>query len=237
MLAPTQPLGRAVRLPLRLIPKTAILPILSGANRGLKWTVGAGTHGCWLGRYERQEIAWLLSQIDPDAVVWDIGAHAGYVAMACARRCRRVVACEASPENVAFLRNHVTLNQLHNVSIVEAAISSRDDEFVSFGSAHDGYQGRIGGQGATVRTSTIDGLVAAGLPAPSFVKMDIEGGEADALQGGIATLTQHHPSMLIAVHSETLAKDCQKFLEQIGYEVAQVNDATLWATAEGLDKR
>jgi FkbM family methyltransferase len=229
MFAPTDLLGRGLRLPLRLIPRTAVLPVLSGANQGLKWTVGAGTHGCWLGRYERQEISWLLAQINADSTVWDIGAHAGYVTMACARRARHVVACEASPRNTAFLRAHVALNGLENVSIVEAAISDRADSLVPFGTSQDDYQGHIGGAGHMVRTATIDTLVASGLPPPSFVKMDIEGGEADALRGGVQTFASNQPSLLLAVHSESLAAECRRFLETLGYLVNEINVATLWA--------
>jgi FkbM family methyltransferase len=229
MFAPTDLFGRGLRLPLRLIPRAAVLPVLSGANRGLKWIVGAGTHGCWLGRYERQELSWLLSQIDADSTVWDIGAHAGYVTMACARRARHVVACEASPRNTAFLRRHVTLNGLRNVSIVEAAISDRAGALVSFGTSQDDYQGHIGGAGDIVRTTTIDALLASGLPPPTFVKMDIEGGEADALRGGVQTFASNKPSLLLAVHSETLAAECRRFLEDLGYQVSEMNAATLWA--------
>jgi len=48
----SSPLGKLLRLPLRLIPKNAVLTVRHGINEGMKWRVGSGTHGCRLGTYE-----------------------------------------------------------------------------------------------------------------------------------------------------------------------------------------
>lgn len=229
MFAPTTLAGRALRLPLRLIPKTAAVRILSGPNRGLKWIVGAGTHGCWLGRYERGEIEKFTSHLNSSTVVWDIGAHAGFFAMACAKRCAHVVACEPDARNIAFLRRHITLNGLNNISIVEAAISNIHGGQVSFGGSDSSYQGQIGGQGNFVQTASIDALINFGFPPPNIVKMDIEGAEGDALNGAHQTLIDQRPKMLIATHSSELAVQCSEILRRFNYDVDQLNVATIWA--------
>jgi FkbM family methyltransferase len=229
MFQPTSFLGRAIRLPLQAVPKSSVMPILAGPNRGLRWIVGAGTHGCWLGRYERQEIAWFIARLTPGSVVWDIGAHAGFFTLACAPRCASVVACEPAPRNVAFLRRHIELNRLKNVEVVEAAIFDRHATTVRFGSEHDAYQGRIGGMGASVPTATIDALVQSGLPAPTIMKIDIEGAEVEALRGGLQTLTAHRPSILLGTHGEQPARECRQILNQLGYHQTQINVATIWA--------
>jgi FkbM family methyltransferase len=226
-----QPLGRMIRLPLRAIPREAALPILSGPNRGLRWIAGAGTHACWLGRYERQEIEWFLSRLSPASVVWDIGAHAGYFAMACARRCREVVACEALPENAANLLRHIRLNNLENVSVVRFAIGAEASGTVTFGGSTSSYQNQIGSGSLSVPLTSIDALVSAGHQPPSIIKMDIEGAEVAALRGGRATLTTHKPNILVAVHSAELSLQCRSFLESLGYTVTGLNVATLWAAA------
>ena len=37
--------------------------------------------------------------------------------------------------------------------------------------------------------------------APSFIKMDIEGAEGDALEGAVRVLERHRPVLLIDLHS------------------------------------
>lgn len=229
MFAPTEVLGRAIRLPLHVIPKTAVLPVLSGPNKGLRWIVGAGTHGCWLGRYERQEIEWFLGHVSPHDVVWDIGAHTGFFAMACARRSRHVVACEAMPDNGRLLREHLRLNHIENVTIVDAAVSSTHNGSALFGGSSSSYQNKLGSGAHSVATVTIDGLIAEGRPVPQIIKMDIEGAEQAALQGAVTTLSRVRPKILVAVHSEDLKEACRVILQTEGYRVEMLNIATLWA--------
>jgi hypothetical protein len=49
-------LGKVLRAPLRLIPRTTVLPILQGPPRGKKWIVSSSNPGCLLGSdmYEEQ---------------------------------------------------------------------------------------------------------------------------------------------------------------------------------------
>lgn len=66
----------ALRLPFRLLPKNAVLPVLSGKLRGNRSIVGAATHGCWTGSYERLAQSVFGERIRPGSVVYDIGANA-----------------------------------------------------------------------------------------------------------------------------------------------------------------
>ena len=112
MLTYTEPLGRLVRAPLRWIPPRAVLRVLSGPNRGLKWEKGASSNGCWLGIYERAFAERLARAIAPGMTDYDVGAHAGYYTLLAARRAAHVYAFEPMAENAA-------------------AISSRHDGIVS----------------------------------------------------------------------------------------------------------
>jgi len=48
-------LGRFVG-PLALaMPKSAVVPILQGPARGIRWLVGSGMPNFWLGTYEREK--------------------------------------------------------------------------------------------------------------------------------------------------------------------------------------
>ncbi len=216
-------LGKLLRLPLHAIPRDAVLRILSGPNRGLRWVVGAGVHRCWIGTYETLEISRFLRHVTPQSVVWDVGAHAGYFSLAC-RNAGTVVACEPSPGNLASLRRHVALNDLGNFIVVPAAICERHRGSTRFGSHDSSYEGRIGGQGTEVPTATIDGLVDDGLPPPTIIKMDIEGAELDALPGARRTLERHRPLIMVATHSDAAMAFTPPFLQGLGYRTEVLRD-------------
>ena len=66
-------IGRLARLPLRAIPKSTVVPILSGPSKGLRWTVGAGRHGCWLGTYESHFARLIAKLVRPGMLAFDVG--------------------------------------------------------------------------------------------------------------------------------------------------------------------
>jgi hypothetical protein len=74
-------IGKMLRVPLRLIPRTLVLPILQGALRGKKWTAGSATHGCWLGSYEYHKQKALQQRLKAGEVVYDIGANVGFYSL------------------------------------------------------------------------------------------------------------------------------------------------------------
>jgi hypothetical protein len=74
-------LGKVLRLPLRLLPKGMVVPILTGPAKGQKWIVGSSNHGCWLGTYELEKQAVLERFVKPGMTVYDIGAQAGFYSL------------------------------------------------------------------------------------------------------------------------------------------------------------
>ena len=70
--------GKLIRTPLRLMPSTAVVPILSGPNRGLRWVVGASTHGNWLGTFEGDKPRRMAERLKPGMTVFEIEAGGGW---------------------------------------------------------------------------------------------------------------------------------------------------------------
>jgi hypothetical protein len=66
-------------------------------------------------------------------------------------------------------------------------------------------------------------ILQAGLPAPDFIKIDIEGWEIEALRGARKTLELHKPALFLEMHGETLREKMRKadeivtFLWEINY--------------------
>lgn len=232
---PEPPLGRLLCLPLRLMPAEAVVPILSGPNRGLRWRVGARIHGCWLGSYERAKLGLFVAALNGRAVVYDIGAHAGYYTLAAARRARQVIAFEPNPANFAALGFHVERNRLDNVALRNEAVGARPGN-ARFSSADGGYQGRLGQGDITVRVTALDRLIEAGLPAPDVVEMDVEGGELDALAGAAKLLETRRATWFIALHGPDCASGAIETMLRHGYEVRSLDGGPIGRPRGDVDE-
>lgn len=70
-----------------------------------------------------------------------------------------------------------------------------------------------------VTTVTLDGFVAErGIGRVSFVKIDVEGAEAEVLAGGRRTLREHRPTLLCEIedrHTRRYGRSAQDLLEQL----------------------
>jgi len=71
-----------------------------------------------------------------------------------------------------------------------------------------------------VPTIVLDEFIAAGNPAPGFVKMDIEGAERAALAGAKSILEEGKSQWVIATHGDQLRKDCCTLFASHGYRFA-----------------
>lgn len=220
--------GRLIRLPLRLIPSDAEVPILTGPLRGCKWTARAGNHGCWLGTYELTTQRRIVTEIGTCDVAVDLGANHGFFTLLLSKHCRRVVAVEPFPPNIVLLQRHLSINHIENCSVVRAAVA-RESGNTSFSEGSNHATGRISPGGAiTVNTVSLPDLMATFGPA-SFIKMDVEGAELEALIGGSDYLRQFRPKLLISTHSVQIRQQCLDLLGKLGFTL-QVDDFDIFAS-------
>jgi len=117
--------GKIVRYPFRVLPRDIVVPILQGPLRGKKWIVGSHLHGCWLGSYEWEMQKGMAREIKPGTTFYDIGANVGFYSLLASELVGsgRVYAMEPLAANIAYLRRHLELNRVHNVEVMEMAIS------------------------------------------------------------------------------------------------------------------
>lgn len=223
---PNSLIGRTLRLPLHLIPKTATLPIVTGPARGLQWRVGSGQYGYWFGTTEDDKRMLFNKMISNGTVVYDIGANVGYYTILAAHKIGnkgRVVAFEPVPENVRRLGYNVSVNGFGNVDVYDCALSDRSGVGWFALTAHPNT-GRLATAGdLQVPVFALDEIVRdKALPPPDVMKIDVEGAEAAVLAGASETISLHHPATFVAVHSATLKEQCITFMMQFGYEVSEV---------------
>ena len=227
--------GRALRMPLRLIPKQATVRILQGPLRSKRWIVGSFNHGCWLGSYESAKQRKLIELVRPGMACWDVGANVGFYTLLFAELvggAGRVFAFEPVPSNVALLRRHVEMNNYRNVRIFPCALSHFDGE-TAFDPGPTTSMGHVAPKGPmTVPCWRADTLFAAGeVEAPDAIKIDIEGGEADFLRGARQAMEQH-PVIFLATHGASINHECVALLMASGYEVRALDGGPPESTHE-----
>jgi FkbM family methyltransferase len=211
--------GQLVRLPARFLPKSAVMHIRHGPARGMRWISGSATHGCWLGTYELPKQALVERLVRPGMTVYDIGAQAGFYTLVFSRLVGSagcVIAFEPCFSELRYLLEHVTLNALSNVRVVQAAVGEKPG-LAGFSSNRGRCQNRLTADSAlivpVVSIDTVD------LAPPDLIKMDIEGGESEALAGSRTLLARHRPIVLVALHGPDQKSFCLSFLYSLGYRV------------------
>lgn len=227
-------LGKALRLPLKLIPGQSRLRILQGPGRGLKWIVGSYNHGCWLGSYEFEKQTILRDLIKEGDVVCDIGAHVGYFTIIFARlvgRTGAVYAFEPDTRNFGYLVRHVEINQFDNVVATQAGIADRTGTMY-FKSGGHSATGKLGtDEGIPVPVYNLrEFLEAKQLRVPQMVKMDIEGAERFVVPAIIDYVVKHKVRLLISTHADEITAELVDLLESRGYKIRPLQWANQPAT-------
>jgi FkbM family methyltransferase len=137
---------------------------------------------------ELPEITFLKQQrLKPGALVFDLGAHQGVIALLLARivgPSGRVIAVEAGTYNFEIAHQNKALNEANNLSIIQAAVARQSGITMSF---TGGINGTVSPSGELVLSTSIDAL-AAEHGNPDVVMLDVEGSENTALEGATETL-------------------------------------------------
>jgi FkbM family methyltransferase len=220
--------GKIVRLPSKLVSKSAVMRIRNGPARGMKWIAGSSLHGCWLGTYELPKQKLLESLVRPGMTVYDIGAQAGYYTLCFSRLVGdngRVFAFEPFADNIRNLLEHVRMNGLRNVRIVQAAVAGCTG-LQGFSADRGACQNTLADEENALIVPTVS-LDSVSLPLPDLIKMDIEGGESEALRGSRRILSERRPILLIALHSSEHGGFCTGFLRSLGYKVLSLSEQPL----------
>ncbi len=238
---PTSLLGQVLRLPLRLIPKRAVMTVRSGLNAGMKWVAGSSIHGCWLGHYEHDKQGLVARLVKPGMKIFDIGANAGFYALAFSRltgAAGHVWAFEPFAENASNVLHHLRLNAIGNVTLLQAAVADRSG-VAGFQIAQSNSMGMLAAHAKEylVPTVALDALIQNGtLPMPDLIKMDVEGAEASVLEGAKTLLRQRTTVLLIALHGDVPMRACLTLLHEAGYEAFALDGKALTADAPFVDE-
>ncbi|MEH2161083.1 MAG: FkbM family methyltransferase [Nostoc sp.] len=153
---------------------------------------------------ERNEKAFkfIKSILEPDSVVFDIGANIGYKAVIYSKIGCKVIAVEPDPRNIKILQR--VFNNNKKVTLVEKAVSSQigvekiyiseqDSALTTFSTKWKSFlesqkdrddlaQFSPSVESYEIPTTTLDALIEQ-FGVPRYIKIDVEGYELEAVKG------------------------------------------------------
>jgi len=141
--------------------------------------------------------------VKPGDLVFDIGAHVGDRVAAFRRLGARVVAAEPQPALIKVLRwmyrrdRNVTIEPAAvgpnqgttelRINVANPTVSTLSDDFVNAAHDAEGWKEQVWAKTLQVPVTTLDALIARH-GVPTFIKIDVEGFEADVLAGLTRTI-------------------------------------------------
>lgn len=209
--------------------------IKSGPLKGKKWIVTSG--GKFLkGEQEPYKTEAITGNFRKGEIFFDIGAHIGYFSAIAAMLNDgegKVYAFEPRPMNADFFRRHMKKNGFANVELFEAAVGESEED-VMFDSTKGSATGHVTESGdLKVKQVSINRLVKEGrLPLPTFVKIDVEGGEIEVLKDLQNVILSARPKMVVATHNSECHEFVTGFLDKNGYRYEVLNPGSIKGDTE-----
>lgn len=231
--------GLSHRLTTKFLPQGTrlIVTVRSGVASGLTLCVDPRFEAQYAaGLHEDALMRCLASHLRLGDVFYDVGAHVGLISLVGARLVGsqgKVYAFEADPANSARLLEHIEINALQQVELVEAAVWSerkvvafRQDSTLSSRNTGGVLEvtekqcptGSVEVQALTLNDFTRDHRL------PAVVKVDVEGGEVQVLRGGDKIFRTSRPILICEVHSARAADEVFQWLKGQQYEWSWLTD-------------
>ena len=179
------------------------------------------------GRFEDAECRTLCAYAKRGTTTIDVGANAGIMAIPLSQavgKDGRVIAVEPLRENVDRLEANARRSGLRNVVVVAVAASSSEGT-VRLNLANDPayasivpVQGYASGTSREVRASRLDTIWReSGGGDVSVVKIDVEGAEAQVLEGATELLTACRPAVMVEANDSDSLERLNAVLKPLGY--------------------
>ena len=187
----------------------------------------------WFCPENEASIELMLHESDYEPVEWlelragdvflDIGAFVGWHSIRAARiigPCARVISLEPDAGNRRQLEKNLALNHATNCTVVPLAAWSESGVNLGWytGKSPDCCHLEDTGPSGEIRTTTVDDLVRSiGLSRLDWIKVDVEGGEVEALRGAEHSLRHFRPRLFVEIHNT--AEKVKEVLKQFDYLV------------------
>jgi FkbM family methyltransferase len=200
----------------------------------------------WRARSCKKEpwtVAWIEESMGGGGVLYDVGANVGTFSLVAAKVCARrgtVVAFEPGFASYAHLCGNIVLNRCEAIIIpVPLALASTcglgSFRYLSLDpgqSRHDFKQDAWDADEADtpkrylqpVLSMTLDSAISTfSLPAPNYLKVDVDGGEIEVLHGAVQTLANPALRSILIEIDESQTEPVMAILDRGGFALARTH--------------
>ena len=163
----------------------------------------------YFGRHEPHLFPHYRRLLKPGMRCFDIGMYRGWDALNLSYLTGgKTISFDGNPDCLEMTKQFIEPSGL-DITLVNAYLTSRADGSLSMDRASAKY-GR-----------------------PDFIKMDVEGAEADILRGATETLTDR-VLLIVETHGEVVESECVGILRQFGYNISVVERSRIFSESRSL---
>lgn len=207
----------------------------AGPAKGVRfWVQMPEDKGIWTGNYEYAFAERLARAVRPGDVCFDVGGwHGFFSGVMAASGASAVYTFEPLPENIQRVAKLIELNPSLPIELIRGALSNEvgetdlvvmPDTSMAKLSQSKFQSGLSSGKTLRVRTYMIDELVQTGVvPAPSLMKLDVEGAEWLVLQGAMDVLRRARPHLFLELHTAETRREITATLRDLGYQIKEIS--------------
>lgn len=187
--------------------------------------------------YEKENIQFLKTTIQPGNIIIDIGAHLGLMSAICAQLTGNkgsIYAFEPTPLTFEILKKVIRMNGAQNIiQPVNKAVSNFTGELDFFVDDNDGSNANSlvsrndkNRNARKTKVVTLDDFIREKeLKKLDLVKIDAEGSELDVLRGAVNSIRSFRPKIILAMHPNLIknngqnAGDIYDLIRELNYEI------------------
>lgn len=240
-----------------LYPHGSLRSVIRGPIIGTRFVVSPGMGATYAWGVDAMNQSFLKEKVQPGAVVYDIGANRGQMALYFSNLVGpsgKVFSFEPVLENFRLLEQNLSLNHLANVAAFQLALAADDKPRQFCFHSQDHTMGTFADKMTKldywekqieVKCDTLDHLIATGLPKADVLKIDVEGAGAEVLKGAEQTLRHHRPMIYMEVHASSTSSPeweaLQRLKTDFNYHISDINGTfgenrgPLWGAAAWCD--
>jgi len=224
------------------VPTRVVSTLRYGMRMQLDITEYLQAHLYVFGDYELPTIRFLRSVLTTGSVCLDVGAQMGYLSLAMATAADRgtvVHSFEPESNNAARLLENVALNDLHNITLHQTAVSTVDGSLKLYlsndrnaGTHSTVYiESNVSSEFVEIASVTLESFAQQqNLASIDLIKIDVEGAEIDVINGALQVLKQHKPLVIMELSDhlqQARGQTCTEFKEfmaSYGYSAYFINE-------------
>ncbi|MEL6494968.1 MAG: FkbM family methyltransferase [Cyanobacteria bacterium J06623_7] len=164
------------------------------------------------------EFKFIRQLIEPGDIVFECGTHHGLTAMLLSKwvgTTGQIVTFEINQKNAAIARQNIALNEVENVILEEKGLGSQNNRLKIFDKSNAsvtpsnllsfGWLKNFVYGTNEAEITTLDDYAKITSLMPTFLKIDVEGYEAEVLKGA-SEILKTRPKLEIEIHTEILSR-------------------------------